>query len=256
MTVLFNDIITSGIWPGEFKIADMVVMPKPNKLHYETPKDFRPIALLDCVGKLISKISAERLQEDTVKHDLLHTLQFGGVKQWSTTDTGVFLTEWAKQARDKNLFTSVLALDMLQCFPSLNHDATQISFVIFSFPTSKIAKQHIHGGNKFPLYDIPLVSQWDPLSPILSSLYVTLAMSVYFPFDPGKKDITMAYIDDYTLVTAGKTIEDNIKMLTSRYGAFCNFSEGLGLMIKLESSISIGQPEKHTMSLLCSPPFI
>ncbi|KAF8621249.1 hypothetical protein AX15_007935 [Amanita polypyramis BW_CC] len=76
ITTLFNDILTEGVWPKEFKIANTVVILKPKRQDYTVPKNFRPIALLDCVGKLLSKILATRLQDKSIKFDLLHPLQF------------------------------------------------------------------------------------------------------------------------------------------------------------------------------------
>ncbi|KAF8627909.1 hypothetical protein AX15_004186 [Amanita polypyramis BW_CC] len=121
ITTLFNDILREGVWPKEFKIANMVVIPKPKRQDYMIPKIFRPIALLNCVGKLLSKILAARLQDELIKYNLLHPLQFGGIKQRSTTDAGLILTEFIKKARDNGLFTTCLAIDMVQYFPSLNH---------------------------------------------------------------------------------------------------------------------------------------
>ena len=37
------------------KAANSVIIPKPNKEHYNTPKSFRPIILLNTTGKLIEK---------------------------------------------------------------------------------------------------------------------------------------------------------------------------------------------------------
>ncbi|KAF8626748.1 hypothetical protein AX15_004711 [Amanita polypyramis BW_CC] len=48
---------------------------------YTKPKNFRPIASLDCIGKLLLKILASCLQDESIKYDLLHPLWFGGIKQ-------------------------------------------------------------------------------------------------------------------------------------------------------------------------------
>ncbi|KAF8625266.1 hypothetical protein AX15_005476 [Amanita polypyramis BW_CC] len=58
VTTLFNDILTEGQWLSEFKIANTVVILKPKREDYTKLKNFRPIALLDCIGKLLSKILA------------------------------------------------------------------------------------------------------------------------------------------------------------------------------------------------------
>ncbi|KAF8621425.1 hypothetical protein AX15_007805, partial [Amanita polypyramis BW_CC] len=55
ITTLYNDILRESVWPNEFKIANTVVIPKPKRDDYSKPKNFQPIALLDCVGKLLSK---------------------------------------------------------------------------------------------------------------------------------------------------------------------------------------------------------
>ena len=76
------------------------------------PKAFKPIVLLNMLGKLIEKMIARQLQFDAVKYSILHPNQLGGVAQWSTEDAGVFLTHliWASWA--KGLKTSVVAFDI------------------------------------------------------------------------------------------------------------------------------------------------
>ena len=53
---LANNIIQSGIWPEVFKLSTMVIIPKPKKEDYSKAKSYHPIALLECAGKLISKL--------------------------------------------------------------------------------------------------------------------------------------------------------------------------------------------------------
>ena len=100
----------------------MVIIPKPGKDSYTSAKNYTPIALLEMPGKLISKMIAKRLQSDTVLFDIVHPLQFGGLAHKITTDSGMFLTETIVKARNVGLFTSVLALNIAQCFPSLKHE--------------------------------------------------------------------------------------------------------------------------------------
>ena len=57
-----NTCIELGYWPSHFKRSTTVVIPKPNKKLYDLLKSFRPIVLLNTVGKLIEKVIRERLQ--------------------------------------------------------------------------------------------------------------------------------------------------------------------------------------------------
>ena len=90
----------------------MVVIPKPNKKLYDSPKSFRPIVLLNTIGKLIEKVIEERLQFNTVLNDFIHLSQLGGLKFKSMINTGVALTHTIRAGWVKNLFTSTLAFDI------------------------------------------------------------------------------------------------------------------------------------------------
>src|SRR5262249_51414047 len=59
-----NACVSLGHWPSLFKESVSVIIPKPGKPHYSTPKMFRPIVLLNTLGKLFEKMIARRLQFD------------------------------------------------------------------------------------------------------------------------------------------------------------------------------------------------
>ena len=69
----------------------MIVIPKPNKKSYDSPKSFRPIVLLNTMGKLIEKVIGERLQFNTVSNNFIHLSQLGGLKFKSMVDAGIAL---------------------------------------------------------------------------------------------------------------------------------------------------------------------
>ena len=117
---LANDIVGSGSWPDVFKQSVTVIILKPKKEDYSKAKSYRPIALLECPGKLISKMIAARMQSDISLYSIAHPLQFGGLKQHSTLDAGLYITEYIVKAREAGLYTSALALDAAQFFPSLD----------------------------------------------------------------------------------------------------------------------------------------
>jgi hypothetical protein len=87
-----NVCIRAGHWPKHFKESLSVIIPKPGKTSYSTPKSFRPIVLLNTLGKLVKKMLARRLQYDGVAHNAFEPNQFGGVAQRSTEDAGIYLT--------------------------------------------------------------------------------------------------------------------------------------------------------------------
>ena len=87
-----NACIELGYWPLHFKRSTTVIIPKLNKKSYDTPKSFRPIVLLNTMGKLVKKVIGERLQFIMAANNFIHPSQLGGLKFKSTTDVGVTLT--------------------------------------------------------------------------------------------------------------------------------------------------------------------
>jgi hypothetical protein len=119
---LANACLQSGHWPTEFKASTTVVIPKPGKTLYDAPKSFRPIVLLNTLGKMFEKMLSNRLQFEAPEHGVLHPNQFGGVCQNSTKDAGCFLTHVIHAGWHAKLKISVVAFDLAQLFPSINHD--------------------------------------------------------------------------------------------------------------------------------------
>ena len=78
--------INLGYWPDYFKTSTTIVIPKLNKSSYDNPKAFRPIVLLNTLGKLIEKVIAERIQFIVASNDFIHPSQLGGLKFKSTSD--------------------------------------------------------------------------------------------------------------------------------------------------------------------------
>jgi len=117
-----NTCITVGYWPNQFKESILVIIPKPNKASYNTPKAFRLIVLLNTMGKLIEKVISHRLQFHLSANRFLNPNQLGGIRQQSTIDAGMYLTYLIHTGWAKKCHTSVIAFDIAQFFPSLNHN--------------------------------------------------------------------------------------------------------------------------------------
>jgi len=61
-------------------------------MSHDQLKAFRPIVLLNTLGKFIKKVIAERLQFTVTSNDFIHPSQLGGLKFKSTIDASVVLT--------------------------------------------------------------------------------------------------------------------------------------------------------------------
>ena len=60
--VIFNASLASGYFPRKFKSAILKLLPKEGK-DPKLPQNYRPIALLDNIGKLFEKIINTRIRK-------------------------------------------------------------------------------------------------------------------------------------------------------------------------------------------------
>ena len=116
-----NACINLGHWPKYFKISTTVIIPKPNKTSYDNLKAFRPIVLLNTLGKLIEKVIAERIQFTVTSNNFIYPSQLSGLKFKSTSDAGIALMHIIWSGWSKGRSTSTLAFDISQFFPSINY---------------------------------------------------------------------------------------------------------------------------------------
>jgi len=86
-----NTCINLGYWPLHFKKSTTVVIPKLNKKLYDFPKSFRPIVLLNTIGKLIEKVIRERLQFNIASNNFIHPSQLSSLKFKSIIDMDIAL---------------------------------------------------------------------------------------------------------------------------------------------------------------------
>jgi len=89
-----------------------IIISKPNKKSYNSPKVFWSIILLNTIGKLFKKIIGERLQFVLISNNFIYTYQLEGLKQRLTIDTDITLIHFIYIGWAKNLSTSILAFDI------------------------------------------------------------------------------------------------------------------------------------------------
>jgi len=107
-----NTYINLSYWPTHFKKSFSIIIPKLNKLSYDTPRSFWSIVLLNTIGKLIEKAISNRIQVYSIITNFLHPNQLRGICQRSTIDVEVFLTYVVHAGWIKGLHASTLAFDI------------------------------------------------------------------------------------------------------------------------------------------------
>ncbi|KAF8702623.1 hypothetical protein AX14_014398 [Amanita brunnescens Koide BX004] len=241
---LFNAVCSTGTWPSYFKESTSVIIPKPNKLDYTILKAYHPIALLNTLGKLLTEILANRLQHDAAEFNILHRDQFGGIQGHSTIDAGLVLTDFISEHRERGWHTSACAIDVAQFFPSLSHAvmgrilerlgfSPVIVTLIKSYFRDRVTVYKWDSATS-KKYNFSLgTPQGDCLSPILSALYISVAIRRIFPeLMPPATTRCLFYVDDGVIITALPSLQVNIAVLRLHLLLLLQALSDIGLQVE------------------------
>ena len=215
---IFTAIIEKGWYYAPWKKFTTVVLRKPGKPRYDVPKAYRPIALLNTMGKVLTSIVAEQLTYYTEKFELLPPLHFGGRPARTTSDAIQYLVYIIKDAWRKKQVTSVLFLDIEGAFPNAVNEKLIANLTRRRVPSAivQFVNNMLKGRVtrlKFDDHESGNISidngigQGDPLSMVLYQYYNADLLDV--PTTPAEH--AAAYVDDTILVATAKTFEDTNK---------------------------------------------
>ncbi|KAI5115165.1 hypothetical protein M0805_000297, partial [Coniferiporia weirii] len=233
---LFSACLRFGVHP--WTSAVIVVIPKPNKPDPSLPRAFRPIALLECMGKLLEKIVATRLTFDCGRYNLVPTNQFGGRSCSSTIDAGLSLVHDIQVAHRRKLCVSGLSLDIKGYFDNVNHRRLLRIMILLGFPREIREWTRAFLSNRLvviavdsyrhPPLALPAVGipQGSPVSPILSSIYTSLILRL---LESTSGSALKAYVDDQYILVFSKTFAANIVLLRTCYSILHPALRRLGL---------------------------
>ncbi|KAF8661440.1 hypothetical protein AX14_007234 [Amanita brunnescens Koide BX004] len=251
---LFNQIKASGVWPSWFKESTCVIIPKANKPKYNIPKAFRPISLLNTIGKLLTKIIAARMQYDCLKYEILHPGQCGGVIKHATIDAGVTLASFVAESRELGLHSTTCAFDIVQFFPSLSHKGCALILRRFGFNRSLIAmfESYFNGRSTQYRWDSATSSnfdfdigtpQGDCISPILSAIYLAAGLKIVLPpLFPPPNVRSLFFVDDGLLYCASRKPTQNVQRIEACLDRIQDTLATLGLFIDVDKTELIHFP--------------
>ena len=106
----FNQSLKQGIYPKTWNSANISPIPKPGKPHNKAAH-FRPIAVSSCLGRVLEKVLADRLQLYCITSRIFHNNQCGFQTNRSTTDLLTLLINDARAGLDNFEATHMVTID-------------------------------------------------------------------------------------------------------------------------------------------------
>lgn len=148
--------LAEGKFPTCWKRQKLVLIPKPGK-DAGVPSSYRPICLLDTLGKLFEKIILRRLNKFAEDDNGLSPKQFGFRKGRSTLEAILTVTERAKIAQAKtkggNRFCGIVTLDVKNAFNSASWFAIADALYRLGLPEGLFRLLGDYFNNRVLIYD-------------------------------------------------------------------------------------------------------
>ena len=215
---LFEVLIRAGYHPKIWREATIVIIKKAGKPDYSAPKAYRPISLLNCLGKISEKIMATHLAHMAEKYNLLDRLQIGGRPKRSAVDAAMYLPTLIDEGNKKGKTLSTLYIDvkgafdnvfkerLLHTMKSMKLDQKTTRWVE-TFLSERMASLSFHKDSEKISPINTGIPQGSPVSPILFLFYVFPPFKMMRLKHPHV--ICPSYIDDICLVVEGDSPEEN-----------------------------------------------
>ena len=217
---IYNTALRWGHHP--WTSATVVIIPKPNKMDYSEAKAYRPVSLLECFGKVLEKVVANRLTSDSNLHDILPPSQFGSRPYHCAMDACTLLRYKASTMINSGRIGGTLLFDISRFFdhldPSftarvLDHlgiDDRTIKWVR-DFMTRQRIKMSFNNHLTDDIFPDLGTPQGSPLSPILSALVTGPILRLADTWTD--TDLTL-YVDNGNIFASSPTYEATTAKLT------------------------------------------
>jgi len=220
---LFQACLNIGYHPRHFKEANTVILKKPKKTDYSEPKSYRPIALLDTLGKALEAVTSRKLNDMADEYELLPPQQTGARRKRSVETALETLTEavhtvWNHGKNGRGKVVSLLSLDMAGAFDNVSHErllhnlqTKRVPSFIVNWTASFISDRATSislGGKTSAVEKVATgIPQGSPISPVLFLFFnaplIEECAKTSLPVQVG------GFVDDVHLLAYSESTETN-----------------------------------------------
>ena len=200
---LYNKFFRETFFPEQWIHAVIIAIPKPGKDH-SSPTNYRPIALLSCLCKLMERMINERLTEYLLIHNVITPEQCGCTKGKSTLDHLTRMENSVRTAFAHNQHYISIFFDIEKAYDmtwrrGILEDLYNCGMrgnlpkYIEAFLKKRLFRVNTKGHMSQTEIQENGVPQGSPLSPTLFALKVN-SIATLIPSDPGF--MFSLYVDD------------------------------------------------------------
>lgn len=219
-----------GYFPEKFRKAEVIMLPKPKK-DKSLVKNYRPVSLLSCLGKVLERVVKSRLILHLIENNLLNKFQYGFMPGKSTMEHIFHLSQDVHNTFKRKQFTIAIFLDIEGAFDtvfipgaihklnSFNLPGNIIAF-LSSFLTDRSFLVKVGNNKSRTVYPESGTPQGSVLSPLLFNLFTNDIP----PPDNNNVRLTQ-YADDIAVWASGNSVKIVTKQLQNyldKLSSWCN----------------------------------
>ena len=261
---IYRAVLELDAYPSRWLIILTIVLRKAGKPAYNVAKAYRPIGLLDTLGKLFSVLVAGDLSYLAEKHGLLPPTQFGGRPGRCTTDAMHLVVQKIKDAWRAKKVASILFLDIQAAFPNTVKERLIHNMKSRRVPTIYIrlfermlsdrqTRLRFDDFLSDPIQILNGTTQGCPLSMLLYAFYNAELIEIAC----GKNELATGFVDDCAFVAVANSLEEThtiLKDMMERPNGGLDWSRGHNSQFEISKLAVMDFPRPHKAEL--SPPLI
>lgn len=203
ITLNINNSLKTSTFPDCFKMANLVMIPKPGKEDYHNPLSFRPLSLLTTDSKFLEEAILEHLAPIIEQH--LHPQQHGFRPGKSTASALLEIDGFVSgNSRSKK---ALIALDFSGAFDNVLHTSIIEQLISWKVPTPLINIIHSYLSNRsvnLQTHRFYIEKIGTPQGSILAPSLWNIALNSLL-VSLNQITLSVAYADDLTICAAAST---------------------------------------------------
>jgi hypothetical protein len=208
MTAIFNGALSNNVFPQAWKEATVIGIPKPGKPKSE-PTSYRPISLLNVLGKIYERLIYKRLKDYADAKSLIPDEQYGFRTGHSCIQQVHRIVEHISAGFQRGAMTGALFFDIAKAFDKVWHNGLlyklyqlkvpdRLVLILRDFLSDRTFRYRIGDALSSPRPIRAGVPQGSVLSPLLFTLFTS-------DIPKSKKAQLALFADDTAMYYTGRS---------------------------------------------------